>query len=119
MRTGYILKKSYTHLSLQPRFPFLKDPDKIFQAPVISFFNVIRKITGRQFAHASVIVQAIAANALSAARIGTIAAVRVSVFFAVHDPNVSYLMENLRLSGGRKSRSPFPAGKVDLSGLPG
>jgi hypothetical protein len=83
-------KKSFEHLSLPPGPSFLQQRDKIFDATVIGFFNVIRKITGRDFAHASVIVQAIATNALSAARIGAIAAVRVTVFFAVHDPVDSY-----------------------------
>jgi len=81
-----IMSMGGTGYSLPPRPSILQQRDKILDAAVIGFFNVIRKIAGRDFAHASVIEQAIAAYALSAARIGTIAAARVSVFFAVHDP---------------------------------
>jgi hypothetical protein len=81
----YILKKSFKQFSLPPCAAFLIYPDKILCTPVVCFFNVIRKITGWQFAHASVIVQAITANAFPAAWIRTIAMVCVLVFLAIHD----------------------------------
>jgi uncharacterized membrane protein len=71
--------------SLPGRATFLNQADIILNAPVIGFFNVIREITGRQFTHASVIAHAIAAKTFSAARVGTIAAVFISVCFTVHD----------------------------------
>ena len=68
----------------KPRTSFLIERNEAFNASIITPFKIIRKITGRQFTHLPVIVQAVATNTLPAAGIRTVTFTGISRFITFH-----------------------------------
>ncbi len=75
----------YSVCSVQPGSRILfPEAYKIVDGPVVGFFSVIRKITGRQFSDFPVVFQAVTAYGMLAAWVCAIAIIVVSVFLAFH-----------------------------------
>ncbi len=69
---------------LPPGTPLLVQGNESFNAPVVCFFRINRKITCWKFTHSTVIIKAIATYTCPAARVGTVAKVFVTVFITFH-----------------------------------
>lgn len=77
-----------------PCSPFLIDINKILNASIVCFFNIIRKIAGWQFMQAAMIMKAITTHSFLFAGIGTGAITGVTILFTLHI-KVHYFSFNL------------------------
>jgi len=74
----------FSGISIPPGSPLLVQGNKTFHTAIAGGFHIRWKITGRQFAQPTVVLNALTANSFSAAGESAGTKISVRVFFTIH-----------------------------------